>query len=114
MATFVSIEYVIANALILLKEEKNKDCISIEELSGLCNYLQKKSNEEENNAIFMYSLDAIASVMCNFSKYFKMDDKNQTICIMDGKNIKDLKNRFIGYIPFDILFFMVSTIKDYI
>lgn len=52
MATFVGAEYIIANLLIAMKKNHNRDSISLEELSSAGVYIQRQSLEKDIDAIF--------------------------------------------------------------
>ena len=110
MATFVGAEYIIANMLIALSKTTKRDVVTLSELSEAGIYIQKQSLEEEKiDAIFLSSSEQVINALYDFSDYFEYDQANNSIRIVKTKNIKDLESRFIGYLPFNILSFLVKV-----
>lgn len=109
MATFVGAEYIIANLLIAMKKNHKKESISLEELSSAGVYIQKLSIVEGIDAIFLASSDQLSMAIFDFSDYFEFDVSTQEIRIVKTKKISDLESRFIGYLPFDVLKFLVEA-----
>ncbi len=112
MATFVGAEYIIANLLIAVKKKQKKDSISLEELSSAGVYIQKQSIEKDIDAIFLSSTDQLSTAIFDFSDYFEYNSESQEIFIVKTKQISDLESRFIGYLPFDVLRFLVETVNE--
>ncbi len=112
MATFVGAEYIIANLLIAMKKKKNRESISLEELSSAGVYIQKLSLEKNIDAIFLSSTDQLSTAIFDFSDYFEYDANNQEIHIVKTKKISDLESRFIGYLPFSVLVFLVEAANE--
>ncbi len=108
MTTFVGAEYIIANLLIAFKNE-NKNTISLSELSEAEIYIQQQSLSENLNAIFLISSEQVLSAIHDFSDYFCFNSESNSISIARGKNIADLESRFIGYLPFDVVCFLVNV-----
>lgn len=54
MATFVGAEYIIANLLIAVKKNHNRDSISLGELSSAGVYIQRQSLEKDIDAFFCH------------------------------------------------------------
>lgn len=113
MVTFVGAEYIIANSLIALKRKQNRTDISLEELSNLGIYIQQMSVEEDLDAVFLTSEDQLASAVFDFSDYFEYNTSQKTICIKKTKKITDLASRFVGYLPWEIISFLVKTTNDF-
>lgn len=113
MVTFVGAEYIIANSLIALKKRKNRSTISFSELSDLGIYIQKMSIEKDLDAVFLTSQDQYTSALFDFSDYFDYNEVEQTICIKQTKQITDLASRFVGYLPWEVLAFLVETTNDF-
>ncbi len=109
MATFVGAEYIIANLLIAMKKNHKKESISLEELSSAGVYIQRLSIEESIDAIFLSSTDQLSMAIFDFSDYFEFDAETQEIHVVKTKRISDLESRFIGYLPFDVLTFLVQA-----
>ena len=112
MATFVGAEYIIANLLIAMKKKHNRDSISLEELSSAGVYIQRQSAKEEIDAIFLSSTDQLSTAIFDFSDYFEYNSSWREVFVVKTKNISDLESRFIGYLPFDILTFLVGTASE--
>lgn len=112
MATFVGAEYIIANLLIAMKKKHNRDSISLEELSTAGVYIQRQSLEKDIDAIFLSSTDQLSTAIYDFSDYFQYDPDQQEIFIVKTKKISDLESRFIGYLPFNVLTFLVEAANE--
>ena len=112
MATFVGAEYIIANLLIEMKKKHNRDSISLEELSTAGVYIQRQSLEKDIDAIFLSSTDQLSTAIYDFSDYFQYDPDQQEIFIVKTKKISDLESRFIGYLPFNVLTFLVEAANE--
>ena len=112
MATFVGAEYIIANLLIAMKKKHNRDSISLEELSTDGVYIQRQSLEKDIDAIFLSSTDQLSTAIYDFSDYFQYDPDQQEIFIVKTKKISDLESRFIGYLPFNVLTFLVEAANE--
>lgn len=112
MATFVGAEYIIANMLIAMKKTQNRESISLEELSKAGVDIQKWSAEKDLNAIFLSSTDQVSTAIYDFSDYFQFEAETQSIRIVKTKQISDLESRFIGYLPFDVLSFLVEAAES--
>ena len=113
MVTFVSAEYIIANSLIALKRKKNRTTISLSELNELGIYMQKMCIEQDLDAVFLVSQDQLTTALFDFSDYFDYNENDKTICIKKSKKITDLASRFVGYLPWDVLAFLVQTTDDF-
>lgn len=114
MATFVGAEYIIANVLIALKKIGKRDSVTLDELSRAGIYIQQKSLNEDINAIFLSSSEQVASAIYDFSDYFEYDDHANSIYIVKTKNIDDLESRFVGYLPFEVLRFLVNVSMEFV
>lgn len=112
MITFVGAEYIIANLLIAMKKKQNRESISLKELSSAGVYIQKLSIEKNVDAIFLSSSDQLSTAIFDFSDYFELDSVNQEIRIVKSRKVSDLESRFVGYLPFDVLVFLVQTVND--
>lgn len=113
MVTFVGAEYIIANSLIALKRKKNRTTISFSELNDLGIYIKKMSIEKDMDAVFLVSQDQLTSALFDFSDYFDYNENDKTICIKNSKQINDLASRFVGYLPWDVLAFLVETTDEF-
>lgn len=108
-------EYIIANVLIALKRLNKKESITLDELSKAGIYIQKQSLvDDEIDAIFLSSLKQVVTALYDFSDYFEYNQSDDSIYIVNTKNIDDLESRFIGYLPFNILKFLVNKSIEYV
>lgn len=115
MATIVGAEYIIANVLIVLKRLNKKESITLDELSKAGIYIQKQSLvDDEIDAIFLSSSKQVVTALYDFSDYFEYNQGDDSIYIVNTKNIDDLESRFIGYLPFNILKFLVNKSIEYV
>lgn len=114
MVTFVGAEYIIANSLIALKRKKNRTTISLSELNELGIYMQRMSIEKDLDAVFLVSQDQLATALFDFSDYFEYNESDKTICIKKSKQITDLASRFVGYLPWDVLAFLVEATDEFV
>lgn len=111
MNTFVGAEYVMANTLIALKR-KGIDFITFEKLREIGFKIQTSFNKQGLDAIIMTSGNSISAAIFDFSDYFqyKEIDGAPAIEIHKDTTIADLENRFVGYLPVDILGVLVKEI----
>ena len=114
MATFVGAEYIIANILIALKKIGKRESVTLNELTEAGIYIQKQSLSEDINAIFLSSSDQVASAIYDFSDYFEYNKEEDAIYIVKTKNIEDLESRFMGYLPFNVLSFLVNMSMEFV
>lgn len=111
MNTFVGAEYVMANALIALKR-RGTDFITFERLREIGVKIQSSFNEKGIDAVILTSGSSISTAIFDFSDYFKCEeiDGNPAIFIQKDTTITDLENRFVGYLPVDILGALIEEI----
>lgn len=113
MVTFVGAEYIIANLLIAMKKTQNRSNISLGELNKLGIYLQKMSVEKDVDAVFLISQDQLTSAIYDFGDYFEYNETDKTVCVKQTKQIADLASRFVGYLPWDVISFLVKTTNEF-
>lgn len=114
MFAFVGAEYIIANLLLVMKRKQGRSIVSFSELNDLGIFIQKRSIEKDLNAVFLTSQDQYTLALFDFSDYFDYDEARQTICIRQTKQITDLASRFVGYLPWEVLTFLVETTNDFV
>ncbi|MDE7446791.1 MAG: hypothetical protein K2N15_13980 [Lachnospiraceae bacterium] len=114
MVTFVGAEYIIANSLIALKKAKNRTNISLGELNQLGIYIQQMSIENDVDAVFLVSQDQVTTAVYDFGDYFEYNAVEKLICIKQTKQITDLASRFVGYLPWEIMAFLVKTTNEFV
>ena len=104
MDVFVGAEYIIANALIVLKR-KGVDQIKVTDLQSFGINIQKSCFEQSVDAVFLLSLDNVSAAIYNFSDYFSYDeiDREPIIRLNSEVEIEDLESRFVGYLPIKLL-----------
>lgn len=112
MATFVGAEYIVANLLIAKKNHDEDSSMSLEELGNASVYIQRRSLNTDVDAIFSSSMEQLSAAVFEFCDYFKYNEAQQKISVVESKEISDLKSRFIGYLPFDVLSFLVKAAND--
>ena len=56
----------------------------------------------------------MVTALYDFSDYFEYDQSKDSINIVNTKNIDDLESRFIGYLPLNILQFLVNKSIEYV
>lgn len=95
------------------KKINKRDTVTLDELSEAGIYIQKQSISENINAIFLSSSDQVASAIYDFSDYFEYDRGINSIRIVKTKKIEDLESRFIGYLPFSVLSFLVNMSMEF-
>lgn len=114
MTSFVGAEYVIATILIE-KAKSGITSVSIDKLSkyGIC--IQHMANSENLDAVFLTSKYQLFNAIYDFSDYFsyKLDSEGNLseIYLNSSKDITDLKFRFLGYIPEEILKILVKSLS---
>ncbi len=115
MNTFVGAEYVMANTLIALKR-KGINFITFEKLREIGFKIQTSFNEQGLDAIIMTSGDSISAAIFDFSDYFhyKEINGNPAIEIQKDTTITDLENRFVGYLPVNVLGVLLDEINKVI
>lgn len=113
MSTFVGAEYIIANLLIAFKRNKNRSEISLKELGDCGIFIQQMSLEQSVDAVFLSSSEQFENAIYDFSDYFEYDSAQKLIRIKQTKQIVDLESRFLGYLPFKVLTFLVETTNTF-
>lgn len=113
MTKFIGAEYVIANMLIK-KMENGETSVSLAELSRCGIEVQRISIKEEIDAIFLTSRSEIFHAIYDFTDYFQCqydeDDQISGITINADKEIMDLQERFVGFIPKTIVDVLLRAI----
>lgn len=116
MDTFVSAEYIIANALIALAKE-GKDCISFCNLREVGRRFQLYCNENNIHAVIQVYGDCIQRVLFECPEYFDCVESDGTlrepmVHIRNGVSIAALQQRFCGYLPLNVLTPLVSAMPE--
>lgn len=115
MTKFVEAEYFIATMLI----KRNISSISLDELARCGIFLQGCSVGNKIDAVFMTSKPQVMDAVYYFSDYFDFirDEETEQITqvkIVSSKKIDDLRNRFMGYMPDEVMRFIEETIDEFI
>ena len=114
MNIHIGAEYIIANALIFLKQ-RGKDCISFKLIRDLGWNIQKRCNEIGVDSIIFISGHDLQAAICDFSDYFEyIDNGEPSIRIKKNVSIKNLENCFIYYLPTNIASIIRTVTKDFL
>lgn len=115
MTKFVGAEYVIACTLIELKK-KGIERVKVEDFYKYGIQMQKYSNNENIDAVFLVAYPYLEKAIFNFSDYFQVneneDGKVESISIVKEKEVTDLNHRFVGNIPLNILSVMDRVLQQ--
>lgn len=119
MDAFVGAEYIIANALIVLSRERGEDCISLSKLRSIGVQVQRYCNENNVEAVIMTSGLNISNAIYDFSDYFEYiestsSDSEPMIRIRKGTPISRLEQRFIGYLPLQIVWVLLTELPKFV
>lgn len=112
MCTFIKMEYLVANALVELYENKKIDKISLDDIKNYGIKVEKVLNKTEGTqAILLYSNQYTREFLQDYSDYFVFED--DYIKIRSGVSIDDIRNHILSYISVDILLALLdeSTLK---
>lgn len=107
MRQFIGAEYLIAN-LLIKKQKEGKSSVSMEELIKCGVNVQRISKNNSLDAIFLTARDEFYEAIYDFTDYFSCEFDSLTgriknVEIKTGKNVTDLEDRFVGYIPAEIV-----------
>lgn len=112
MCTFIKMEYLVANALVELYENKKIDKISLDAIKNYGIKVEKILNDTVGTqAILLYSNQYTRQFLQDYSDYFVFED--DYIKIKSGVSIDDIRNHILSYISVDILLALLdeSTLK---
>ena len=102
MCTFIKMEYLVANALVELYENKKIDKISLDDIRNYGIKVEKVLNKnKESQAILLYSNQYTREFLQDYSDFFVFD--NDYIKIKSGVSIDDIREHILSYISVDIL-----------
>lgn len=118
MDTFVGAEYIIANALIALSK-KGYDSITFNKLRTIGVQIQQYCNENGIDAVILTSGDKISAAIYDFSDYFEYAEtetpvREPMIRIRKNIPITQLKSRFIGYLPLEVIDVLMRKIPEFV
>ena len=71
------------------------------------------SIEKDLDVIFLISQDQLDLALFDFSDYFEYSESGNIICINKNKQITDLASRFVGYLPWNVLTFLVEVADEF-
>lgn len=100
MTTIINAEYLIASALC------TKDIVSFAELNDFSYRLQNYLNKAGIDAVSV--CHSLPTVVYNYSNYFTLVGNNH-IVRTHGVTADDLKARFVGYLPRNVLTAIMQT-----
>ncbi|MBO5970571.1 MAG: hypothetical protein J6S14_18970 [Clostridia bacterium] len=112
MCTFIKMEYLVANALVELYENKKIDRISLDDVQNYGIKVEKILNKiTGTQAILLYSNQYTREFLQDYSDYFVFEENY--IKIKSGVSIDDIRNHILSYISVDILLALLdeSTLK---
>ena len=101
MCTFIKMEYLVANALVELYENKKIDKISLASIQNYGIKVEKVLNKSGTQAILLYSNQYTKEFLQDYSEYFTFE--NNYIKIKSGVTIDDIRNHILSYVSVDIL-----------
>lgn len=102
MCTFIKMEYLVANALVELYENKKIDKISLDDIKKYGIKVEEILNETEGTqAILLYSNQYTREFLQDYSDYFVFEDNY--IKIKSGVSINDIRSHILSYVSIDIL-----------
>jgi len=111
MCTFIGAEYLIANALIALSKKGIKQ-ITFSQLNDYGIQVKKTCIDEKVDVALLLSKDAVSSAIFNFSDYFSIIEGEEPIIeINKSSAVENLKERFIGYLPYEVVKILVEAAK---
>lgn len=97
MITFVGTEYVIGNAFIYLTEKRS---ITLKDLHNYSIQLQNYWNSNNIDAIIT---GQVHSTVYSFDNYFDFQKEVNIIVLKSNISKEMLQQRFVGYLPLNIL-----------
>ena len=103
MTTFIGTEFLIGFGLIR-KLRQGDDRISYAELRDMARQLQNKLNNSDVDAVV---LTDFVGALNSYSDYFERCGEYHVKCA-PGIGLYALRRRFIGYLPLDVLYAMMS------
>lgn len=102
MCTFIKMEYLVANALVELYENKKIDKVSLDDIKNYGFRVEKVLNENKGTlAILLYSNQYTREFLQDYSDYFVFEDNY--IKIKSGVTIEDIRNHILSYVSIDVL-----------
>ena len=119
MDVFVGAEYIIANALIVLHRRKGREYITFGELRSIGVKVQEYCNENGVEAVILTSGYNISNAIYNFSDYFEyiapvLPEDEPKIRIRKGTPISSVKQRFMGYLPLEVVWVLMLELPKYV
>ena len=99
---YIEIEDLAANAFIeLLQRDKNRRFVTYDELERYGEQAVKVLAEKGEKAALLLSRNRTDAMFCDCSDFF--EEEKQGIRLKADKNREALIDRFMGYLPIDIL-----------
>lgn len=105
MSYYIGIEDLAANALIQVLSKKNKRFLTYSEIENYGARVLQCLTESGEKAVLVLSREYTAEVLRNYSDFFeeKEEQGNIGIELKSGKEIKDLIEKFRGYLALEVL-----------
>ncbi len=107
MCKFISVEDIVANALIEIYENNGGRKVSFEQLrnygEGVIRYIK---NEKREDAVLLVSRYHMRELVRSYSEFFNLDDTGDSgtyLELRSDKTAEDLRTNFRAYISIDML-----------
>lgn len=102
MCTFIKMEYLVANALVELHENKKIDRISLDDIQNYGIKVEKVLSKNMGiQAILLYSNEYTREFLHDYSDFFVYEDNY--IKIKSGVSIDAIRDQILSYVSVDIL-----------
>ena len=106
---YIQIEDLAANALItLLDLDKKNTSVTFQQLSEYGNVVVEKLRKEQKEVYLLLSRDSTNAFVSDYTDFFDINEKNETIALKSDKKIEDLREKFRSNISFDVLMAFIS------
>lgn len=105
MCYYIGIEDLAANALIESLKKGNKRFLTYTEIENYGAKVVQILNESDEKAILILSRDSTNTLFRNYSDFFEEKENNgeRGICLRDEIDVKQLIQKFRGYLALDVL-----------
>lgn len=102
MCTFIKMEYLVANALVELHENKEIDKISLDDIKNYGIKVEKVLSEKTGmQVILLYSNEYTREFLHDYSDFFVFEDNY--IKIKSGVSIDAIRDQILSYVSVDML-----------
>ena len=107
MTALIGSEYLMAYGLLRALRE-GRDSVSFSELRDMAKILQSALNEAGADAVACTDFER---ALAEWNRYFEEAESCGIPCVKcaQGTGARDLKRRFVGYLPLDVLRIVLET-----